>query len=240
MADTRIHLCGRLVVRIGDRRVESDLPGRQGRIVFAYLALNRQRPVSRDELEDALWARAGASDRLSPLLSKLRRLVPLEGRAELTLELGDDAWVDVEAAGQALHRAEGALGRGDWTAAWGPGRVAQHIAARRLLPGEDAPWIDDRRRQLEEVHLRALDLVGRACVEIGGGELDTADRTARALMAGAPLRESGHRLLMEVLAARGNAAEALIVYEGLRRRLADELGAAPSPASQELHRRLLG
>ena len=55
----------------------------------------------------------------------------------------------------------------------------------------------------------------------------------------APYRESGHRLLMEALDARGNTAEALLVYEGLRRRLRDELGAAPSSPTQALHRRLL-
>jgi DNA-binding SARP family transcriptional activator len=45
---------------------------------------------------------------------------------------------------------------------------------------------------------------------------------------------------MEVLAVRGNRAEALHVYDQLRTLLRDELGAAPSPATQELHRALLG
>jgi DNA-binding SARP family transcriptional activator len=45
---------------------------------------------------------------------------------------------------------------------------------------------------------------------------------------------------MEALAARGNTAEALLVYDGLRHRLRDELGAAPSAPTQSLHRALLG
>ena len=40
-------------------------------------------------------------------------------------------------------------------------------------------------------------------VAIGGGELDTAERAARQLIERAPYRESGHRLLMETLEARG-------------------------------------
>lgn len=56
----------------------------------------------------------------------------------------------------------------------------------------------------------------------------------------APFRESGHRLLMEALAARGDVAEALRVYEELRVLLRDELGTPPSPATKALHRRLLG
>lgn len=240
LAETRIQLCGRLVVRIGGRRVESELPGRQGRLAFAFLTLSRHRAVTRDELEATLWAEPADSDRLSPLLSKLRGVVPLDGRGEVRLALPPGAWVDVEAAAEGLHRAESAIARGDFAAAWSPARVAQHIAVRDLLPGEDAAWLDEERRRLEEIRARALEIVGRACVEIGGGELATAERAARSLIALAPYRESGYRLLMEVLAARGNAAEALVVYDGLRRRLRDELGAAPSGATQELHRRLLG
>jgi pentatricopeptide repeat protein len=55
----------------------------------------------------------------------------------------------------------------------------------------------------------------------------------------APYRETGHRLLMEALARRGNVAEALRAYERLRGLLRDELGIAPSPTVQGVHRRLL-
>ena len=44
---------------------------------------------------------------------------------------------------------------------------------------------------------------------------------------------------MEALARRGNLAEALRAYERLRVLLRDELGIAPSPDLQDLHRRLL-
>jgi DNA-binding SARP family transcriptional activator len=240
LGETRIQLCGRLVARVEGRRVEAELPGRQGRLAFAYLAVNRLRPVSRDELAEALWVEPPAGDALSPLLSKLRRVLPLDGRGEVRLALPADAWIDVEAATEALHRAESAVAQRDHAGAWSPARVAQHIASREFLAGEDAPWIDAQRRRLEEILVRALELVGRACVEIGAGELDTAERAARSLIARAPYRESGHRLLMETLAARGNTAEALLVYEELRRRLRDELGAAPSAQTQALHRQLLG
>jgi DNA-binding SARP family transcriptional activator len=240
LAETRIQLCGRLVVRLEGRRVEEELPGRQGRLAFAYLAAHRHRAVTRDELIDALWSEPSSSDRLSPVLSKLRAVVPMDGRGEVRLTLPADAWIDLEAASAGIHRAESAAARGDWAGAWGPGRVAQHVASRTFLPGEEAPWIDEQRRRLEELLVRSLELVGRACIAIGGGELDTAERTARSLIALAPYRESGHRLLMEALAARGNTAEALLVYDALRTRLRDELGAAPSADTQQLHRRLLG
>jgi DNA-binding SARP family transcriptional activator len=44
---------------------------------------------------------------------------------------------------------------------------------------------------------------------------------------------------MQALAAGGNTAEALMVYDQLVRLLGDELGVAPSPQTRELHARLL-
>jgi DNA-binding SARP family transcriptional activator len=244
--ETRIQLCGRVVATLDGKRVETELAGRQGRLLFAYLVANRIRACSRIELVDAVWPDGlpnAPESALSALVSKLRRVVGQErviGRSELRLVLAEDAWIDAEAALAAVHRAEAAQARSDWPATWVAARVAQHIAVRRFLAGDDAPWIEERRRHLEGVYLRSLELVAHASLEIGGGELDTAERSARSLIAYVPFRESGYRYLMEVLAARNNRAEALQIYDQLRTLLRDELGAAPSPATQEIHRRLLG
>jgi SARP family transcriptional regulator, regulator of embCAB operon len=243
---TRIQLCGRLVVELDGRRVESDLPGRQGRSLLAYLAATRVRRSTRDELVAALWPE-GAPDAvdasLAALLSKLRRVLgsgKLDGKAEVRLALSPEAWIDLEAAGVGIHRAESAVALGRWEEAWAPARTALYIADRGLLPGYHAPWIEERRRWLDDVRLRALECVGTAGLHMGGTELAAAERSGRALVEAAPFRESGHRLLMEAFAAQENVAEALRVYEHLRVLLRDELGVAPGAASQELHRTLLG
>ena len=44
--EARIQLCGRFVVDIDGSRIEDTLPGRRGRVLFAYLVLNRGRPVA--------------------------------------------------------------------------------------------------------------------------------------------------------------------------------------------------
>lgn len=227
-----------MTAEVDGRRIEGDLPGRQGRLLFVYFVVNRLRPASRDELVEALWP-GGEDAGLSPLLSKLRRVVELEGRSEVRLVLPPRTWVDLEAATEGLHRAESAAAREAWPEVWGPARVAQHVARRGFLQGEDAPWIDDMRRRLDTIHLRALELVAEASLRIGGAELDTAERAARELVRSEPFRESGHRALMRVLDSRGNRAEALQVYEELRRLLREELGTSPSDATQQVHRSLL-
>jgi DNA-binding SARP family transcriptional activator len=242
---TRIQLCGRLVVELRGRRVEGALPSRQGRLLFAYLALNRGRAIARDELIDALWPEAmptAAPAALTVLLSKLRATVGsevLRGRGDVTLSLPEAARVDVEDAFAGVHEAESAVALGEWRRAWGPALRAQFIAGRRLLPEHEAPWIDEWRRRLDDVLEHSLEAYAAACLGIGGTELAGAERAARRLVALAPLRESGYRLLMDTLGAQGNVGEAMRVYDTARTTLREELGLAPGPAIQEAHARLL-
>jgi DNA-binding SARP family transcriptional activator len=137
----------------------------------------------------------------------------LRGRTELTVALPEPAYVDVEDAFAALHAAEPALAREDWRRAWAPALTAQFVARRRFLPEAEQPWSDPWRRRLADVHVRALECYATACLRLGGGELAATERAARELLEVAPLRETGHLLLMESLAARGNVAEALAAYE---------------------------
>jgi DNA-binding SARP family transcriptional activator len=243
---TRIQLCGRLVVRLGGRRVEDTLPGANGRLLFAYLVLNRLRRMDRDELLTAVHGEEAPPDyqpRLSVLLSKLRRVVGPElvrGRSEIELVLPPDAFVDVEAAFEALHRAESHVAHGEWTEAWGPSGVAYHVASRPLLQGHDRLWLDEWRRRLDDVRLRGLECFAAARLGLGGPTLPQAEECGRRLIDLAPYRESGYRILMEALERHGNNAEALLVYDRLRVLLRDELGIAPSAAVQTVYRRLLG
>ena len=124
------------------RRLEDSLRGRQGRLLFAYLALHRDRPVRRDELAEALWSGKGAppayESLLAPPLSRLRKALGpgvLEGRSELHLILPDDAWVDWEVAPEQVRAARAALDNGGAQHAWDAAREAVEIAERGLLPG---------------------------------------------------------------------------------------------------------
>jgi DNA-binding SARP family transcriptional activator len=245
VARTTIQLCGRFVVELEGRRVEAALPGRQGRLLVAFLALNRDRVVSRSELVEALWSRERPRDpldALAALLSKVRTACGdgyLDGRTELVLKLPRGADVDVERALEAVHDAESACSLAEWPRAWGASLAAQIVAKRTLLPDCEAEWIDEWRRTLDDVLVRSLECYARACLGLGGTELAGAERTARHLVRAAPLHESGYGLLMSALEAKGNLAEALAVYEEARKRLRDELGIAPAESLQAAYRRLL-
>jgi DNA-binding SARP family transcriptional activator len=243
---TRIQLCGRLVVQLEGERVEDSLPGAKGRLLFAYLVLNRARRLSRDQLLIAVYgddASPEQSSSLSVLLSKLRAVVGpmvLAGRSEIELVLAPDTFVDVEAAFEGVHRAESHAAHGEWAEAWGPAGVAYHVASRPLLQGHDLPWLDDWRRRLDDVRLRGLECLAAARLGLGGPTLTQAEACARQLIELTPYRETGHRILMETLERQGNAAEALRAYERLRVVLRDELGVEPSDEVQRVYRRLLG
>jgi SARP family transcriptional regulator, regulator of embCAB operon len=240
----RVQVCGALAIERDGQRLDSLLPGRQGRLLFAYLVVNRHRPAPRDEVAEALWREpdpAAVDARLNPLLSKLRRVLgadSVDGRSALRLCL-PDARVDLEAAAEAIHRAESAVAQRDWARAWGPALTALFAAERGFLPGEDAPWIDEVRHELTELRLRALESYAAAALGLGGTELVAAVRAGRQLTRLAPLRESGHRYLMRALAAQGNLAEALGVYGQLSECLREQLGVAPGPATRDLYEQLL-
>ncbi len=242
----RVQLCGRLAAEIDGRRIEHDLPGRPGRLLFAYLTVNRDRVVSRDELVEAVWpdgAPKAVDGDLRSLLSKTRRATGSQAlglRSRFRLDLPDDAWIDVEVAGQAVHQAEAAASAQDWPRAWAASNAALCTARRPFMAGEGAAWILEWRTQLEGMESRALECYAAASLGIGGSELSAGERAARLLVRKEPYRESGHRLLMETLVAQGNDAEAIHIYAELRRLLREQLGINPSPSTQALHKRLLG
>jgi len=221
------------------------LRGKQVPLLLAYLVLNRERPIGRDELIGALWPETAPRSQdaaMRTLLSRLRSALGREivsGRDELGLSLPEPAWVDVEAAANEVWRAQRALDSGDARAAWALAQVPLNIASRGLLPGTQASWLEPRRQELSDTRLQALEVIGRAGLSLGGTQLGSVERAARTLIESEPYRESGYVLLMAALEAQGNVAEGLRVFEQLRSLLRDELGIAPSPEAIQAHERLL-
>jgi YVTN family beta-propeller protein len=180
-------------------------------------------------------------------MTKLRALLEecgIDGSTALTsafgcykLTLPSGAWVDVDAAVDAVEQAEAALAVGDLDQARSQATVAAALARRSFLPGEDASWVEERRRDLRDVLVRAVECLRDA--SFGAGKHAEAVRLAKGVTELEPFRESGYRRLMEAHAAAGNPAEALRVYERCRRFLAEELGAYPSPETKATYLEML-
>ncbi|HEY7693880.1 MAG TPA: BTAD domain-containing putative transcriptional regulator, partial [Gaiellaceae bacterium] len=225
---------------------EARFPGRQGRLLFAYLVAARSRPVPRDELADAIWGESPPATwekALTVIASKLRGLVAEDG-ITLTnafgcyrLDLPEGTWVDLFAAASGAQEAEEALAAGELDRARGAAESAESLARRPFLPGEDGTWVEQKRRDLADIRERALSVLADACLRSGTAR--EAAKWAEELIALSPFREAGYRRLMEAHAAAGDRAEALRVYEQCRQLLAEELGAYPSPETESIYRALL-
>lgn len=245
-ASTRIQLCGRLKADVEGRHVTPALRGRQGRVLLAYLVLNRGRPISRNEMIEAIWPEkppVNPAAALRTQLSHLRSALgsdALAGRDAIELRLPEGTWVDVEAAEESIRLAENALQSGQWRDSWIHGHIALNITGRPFLAGFEAPWVTEVREDMAELELRAREVIARAGIGLGGSELAVAERSARALIRSAPFRETGYLLLMQSLVASGNTAEAMRTYDNLRTLLNSELGTAPNAEVQAFHRELLG
>ena len=234
-----------MAVEIGGREI--GLRGRQARLVVAYLAWNRARPVSRDELIELLWPReapASPDDVLTALLSKIRARARARARSRAGASSRSRCRTTPGSTSRPPTPTSSAprppSSASDWAEACRAGHDVLDVTAAPFLLAHDHPWVEQRRRELEELRLRTLERVGSA----GARARRLGHRRRRAV--GARDRRRRRRsaraatvLLMEALAARGDVAEALRAYEDLRVRLRDELGAIPGAAVRALHERLL-
>jgi DNA-binding SARP family transcriptional activator len=241
---TRIYLAGRLAVEHDGRLVvqERDFAGRQGRLAFACLGVNRSRGVPRDELVTALWGESPPDEldaTLSAVLSKLRALFRRAGLIAAAIELRHGTvemrlpaatWIDIEAAANAIDEAEGAVRAGDAARAWSFANVVVSISRRGFLPDEEAPWIEARRARLRLALARALQCLSKISAE--RGEQGLAVEYAGEVIALEPFRETAYLELMRLHAQMGNRAEALRVFGRCRKLLRDELGTTPSPQTE--------
>ena len=243
----RIYLTGRVLVEDNGKILldERRLMGRQGRLAFALLAYEHLRMVSRDELAEELWPGTVPPSwerSLSAIISKLRALLADAGLADVVLDgsfghyqlsLPADAWIDVEAASEAIDRAESALRGDEPQEAWGWAHVAHRISRRPFLMGEAGPWVTLKRSGLREILVRAHECLSEP--SIWHKEPEYAVRHAKEALALEPFRERAYQLLMRAHAAVGNRAEALRVYERCRNLLSEELGVPPSSRTEAVY-----
>lgn len=203
------------------------LPQSAQRLV-AFLALH-EHPVQRLYAAGSLWLDATEEHANASLRSVLWRL----GRQDCDLihatgglvGLAPGVAVDLREVRDRAH----ALLRDERARRADLDRIRR---AGEVLPGWYDDWVLLERERFRQVRLHALDALCEAF--IAAACHDDAIAAGRAAVAGEPLRESAHRLLIRAYLAAGDRREAVRRYRVFRDLLATELGLAPSPRIEEL------
>ena len=197
--------------------------------VLAFLAVN-QRPLLRTYVAAALWLDSSEKHALGNLRSAIWRLQ--KGGGELVqasrshVGLGSEVLVDVRSVASLAGRMLGAPGQFDLN------EVDETTLCGELLPGWYDEWVVVERERMRQLQLHALEAL---CSRLlASGNYARAVQVGLAATAAEPLRESAHRLLIQVHLAEGNRAEAGRQYEIYRNLLATELGIEPSASIKHL------
>ncbi|TDV52041.1 BTAD domain-containing putative transcriptional regulator [Actinophytocola oryzae] len=240
--DLRIEVLG--PVRAWRGAVELTLGPARQRAVFAVLALRAGRPVTRAELESAVWgadAPKSVTGNIHTYVSGLRRVLePDRDRWDSgTLLTSDTAGYRLRAADLDAAAFERLVARGGDADGGAVEALDSALALWRGEPlsGLPGPFAAAERSRLVEVRLTALERRASALLALGAHQELVAELTA--LVGEYPLRERLRELLMLALHRGGQRAEALEVFAAGRRVLAEELGVEPGNALRELHARLL-
>ncbi|MGW9594350.1 AfsR/SARP family transcriptional regulator [Streptomyces chartreusis] len=108
--------------------------------------------------------------------------------------------------------------------------------SRELLPGWYEDWLTVERERWGQMRVYALESLAQQFQ--AADQYLPALQAALAAMAVDPIRETAHRIVIEVHLAEGNVANALKRYRDYRAFLRRELNVAPSPQMTQLIRDL--
>jgi DNA-binding SARP family transcriptional activator len=244
-------LCVSIEVRVlGPLEVVCDgrlvaVPGGKERALVVRLALEAGRVVSRERLFGSLWNAdppVSAEASLRVLVSRVRKVLAGvgAGRVVETRGPGYVLWADdVDAL-----RFELLVSRGREEISEGrPARAAVTLAmALSLWRGDrlaeaSAADLRSASTRLEQLRLAACE--ARIEADLACGRHAAVLPELEALCAVHPLRESLWALRMTALYRSQRQADALAIYQDLRRLLRDELGIDPSPTLQHLEAAVL-
>lgn len=244
----RIYVAGSLTVESGGAVFdERGLPGGQGRVILAMLAVEHRRPLSREEIADELWPSElprSWKTALRAVVSKLRAAFAASGISPhrlitnafgcYQLHLPRDGWLDVDAARDCLHAATTALRREDAHSVLPNARVTSLICRQPFLAGQYGTWTCAQRDRLEDFRVRAEACLADAYAMLSEHELSAlAAETALGLD---PYRERLHQRLIRSRLLAGDRAGAAHAFERCRELFDTELRIQPTATTLALMR----
>ncbi|WP_237101867.1 BTAD domain-containing putative transcriptional regulator [Nonomuraea sp. MG754425] len=234
-------LLGSIEAHVNGRAIDVG-PARQ-RCVLAALLMDPNQPIPADQLVERVWADRAPRQARGTLRTYLTRL-------RHALAVTDEVRIARQASGYLLTLDPGLVDLHHFHELIAGARSAEDPAsaidlfsrALALWRGEpftelDTPWIRPLRAELETERIGAeLDL---GDLLLSRGRHDELLAALHTRSAGRPLDERLAGQLMLALYRGGRQGEALDRYQSIRDRLAEELGADPSPPLQRLHQRIL-
>ncbi|MEV4637773.1 BTAD domain-containing putative transcriptional regulator [Actinoplanes sp. NPDC049548] len=244
----RVSVLGPVRAWYGDRELNLG-PARQ-RALFAVLAADANRVVTRDDIIEAVWGTAPpatAPGSVYTYISGLRRALapgPDRRAAAEVLSSGPHGYslritpghLDSDRFEELCTEAATRQEAGDAAAA-----AALLDEALRLWHGEAYAGLTGDRIELERTRLgdrrlAAAERRARIAMELDD---DSLIAELAGLVRDYPLHEPLHELLMLALYRGGRPAEALEAFRAARRTLVTELGVEPGPRLQELQLKVL-
>lgn len=248
VASVWIGVLGPLVAQVDG--VEVDLGSATQQILLGLLALSPNQPVSRDVLIDAAWDGRQPPEVAKVLptrMSRLRRrlqsraaapdapvLTATGGGYQLTVS---EEQLDLLAFRAQTRRARRRRSEGDLSQACD--LFAEALRRWRGEPVAGLAALAEHPVVVGLVREWQAAVVEYATVATELGRYGEALPPLQQLVNADPLHEVAHARLMVVLAGVGQQATALTVFDTLRRRLADELGADPGPELARAHLQVL-
>lgn len=197
--------------------------------LLAFLAI-RRRPQHRVTVAGMLWldtAQDQASRNLRTSLWRARKLSPdLVETDGSYVAMPSSVRVDLF---ELIDQAERVL---DGSAVVSHVGLGVESLSSDLLPDWSDDWVLIERERVRQLRMHALEAM---CAQLREAtQYAHAVDAGLAAVAAEPLRESAHRVLIEVYLAEGNVSEALRHLEGFRALLQSDLGVAPSPSLEAL------
>ncbi|MGA7227546.1 MAG: BTAD domain-containing putative transcriptional regulator, partial [Acidimicrobiia bacterium] len=248
MEAMRIHLFGGFLLERGGVAYPP-IASRAGRSLFAYLVMNRDRPLQRDLLAGSFWPdlpEGRARRRLSHTLWQIQDVISEGAMSHLAVTTDTLAfdtslpfWLDVEEFDRGFALSE--MQRRDAT----PGATRDAAGLRscvELYRGDFMAGFFDDWVVVDQDHYRQRYLVALSrLVDVtkANGAYEEALGYARRLTHHDSLSEEFHQEVMRLCFLLGRTGEAVQQFERCRSVLAEELGSEPSPATVDLYKKVV-
>ncbi len=241
MATVHVRLLGGFRVLLGEKQARFST--RKAESLFAYLLLNRGRPIMRESIASVFWPdslETRARKNLNTTLWRIRKAIGDEApgleisvdERSLSLRIDDDVDVDLFRFHDMLASSKKLQGKRPVEEL----KEIEKIYYGDLMEGCSDEWCEEERRYTRGQYVGLLKDIVLACKD--ARDYQTGADYAQRVTAVDSLDEDGHRELMLLLYLSGNRTAALRQYECLRKLLREELGVEPTISTAELWERI--